>query len=485
MSESVLPNFIDGAWVPSTGTTRLDVRNPATNALLAQVPLSTASDVDRAVQAAQKAFPAWRETPPVQRARYLFKFRALLDKHADEIARICTSEHGKTFAESRNDIGRGIENVEHACGTPSLLMGQTLEDVAHGIDCEAVRQPMGVFAAIAPFNFPPMVPLWFLPYAIATGNTFILKPSEQVPLSQKRIFELLADTGLPAGVVNLVNGGKEVVDALCTNPGIVGVSFVGSTPVARHVYSLASQHGKRVQSLGGAKNYLVVMPDAVMPKSIQNVSDSIYGCAGQRCLAGSIVIGVGDAYEKVRDGLVAAAKAIVVGDGTQPGVTMGPVISARHKDKVLSYIQKGVEEGAKLLLDGRTLKLGGELEKGNFLGPTVFEGVRPEMTIVKEEIFGPVVSLMRAKDLNEAIEQLNSTEFANAASIYTSSGKSAREFKYRAHPAMLGVNIGVAAPMSMFPFGGSKQSFFGDVKAHGSAGVDFYTDKKVVIQRWF
>ena len=485
MPASVLQNYIGGNWVASSGTTLLDVKNPATGAVLAQVPLSTGADVDRAVEAAAKAFPAWRETPVTQRARYLFKFKGLLDKHADEIAKICNSEHGKTIAESRNDIGRGIENVEHACGAPSLMMGQNLEDIASGIDCRAVRQPLGVFAAIAPFNFPPMVPLWFLPYAIAYGNTFVLKPSEQVPLSQKRIFELLAETGLPAGVVNLVNGGKEVVDGLCTNKDIKGVSFVGSTTVAKHVYTLASANGKRVQALGGAKNYMVVMPDAVMDKAIQNVCDSIYGCAGQRCLAGSIVVGVGDAYDRVRDALVAAAKGIVVGDGARPGVTMGPVISAKAKDRIQGMIQKGVDEGAKLLLDGRTFKASGEIANGFFLGPTVFEGVRPGMSIVKEEIFGPVVCLMKAKDLDEAISMVNSSEYGNATSIYTSSGKSAREYAYRAHPAMMGVNIGVAAPMAMFPFGGSKQSFFGDVKAHGPAAVEFYTDRKVVIERWF
>ena len=484
MAVSTLQNFINGQWVASTGSTLLDVKNPATGELLAKVPLSTTKDVDDAVAAAAKAFPAWRATPPVQRARYLFKFKDLLDKNREEIARICNSEHGKTLDESRNDIGRGIENVEHACGTPALMMGSNLEDVSSGIDCAAIRQPLGVFAAIAPFNFPPMVPLWVRPYAIATGNTFLLKPSEQVPLSQKKIFELLQETGLPAGVVNLVHGAKDVVEAFCTHKDIKGVSFVGSTQIAKRVYELCGQSGKRVQALGGAKNYLVIMPDAVMDRSVQNVSDSIYGCAGQRCLAGSIVIGVGDAYDKVRDGLLAAAKAIVVGDGSKPGVTMGPVISAKHKDKVLGYIQAGVDEGAKLLLDGRQ-HASAKDTTANFLGPTIFEGVKPEMRIMKEEIFGPVVCLMKAKDLDEAINQVNATEFANASSIYTSSGKSAREYAYRVHPAMLGVNIGVAAPMAMFPFGGSKQSFFGDVKAHGSAGIDFYTDRKVVITRWF
>jgi malonate-semialdehyde dehydrogenase (acetylating)/methylmalonate-semialdehyde dehydrogenase len=484
MAANTLQNYIGGSWVASKATQTLDVKNPASGEVLAKVPLSNAADVDAAVAAAAKAFPAWRATPPVQRARYLFKFKALLDAHKDEIARICTQEHGKTLAEATNDIGRGIENVEHACGIPQAMMGQVLEDVAHGIDCEAVRQPMGVFAAIAPFNFPPMVPLWFLPYAIATGNTFLLKPSEQVPLSQKKIFELLAETGLPAGVVNLVHGGKEVVESLCAHKGIAGVSFVGSTPVAKIVYESSARSGQRVQALGGAKNYLIVMPDAEMTKSVQNVCDSIYGCAGQRCLAGSIVIGVGDAYDKVREGLLAAAKAIKVGDGLKPDVTMGPMISAKHKDKVLGYIQKGVDEGAKLLLDGRKIEVPG-YPNGNWVGPTIFENVKPDMVIAREEIFGPVVCLMKANDLDQAIAQVNTSEFGNACSLYTTSGKAAREFRYKVHPGMLGVNIGVAAPMAMFPFGGMKGSFFGDVKAHGPAAIDFYTDRKVVITRWF
>lgn len=484
MSLGTLRNYIDGEWVESRGSTLLDVKNPATGELLAKVPLSTSEDVDAAVRAARAAFPAWRATPPVQRARYLFKLKELFERHKEEIARICTSEHGKTLAESRNDFGRGIENVEHACGIPSLMMGQVLEDVASGIDCAAIRQPLGVFAAITPFNFPPMVPLWFLPYAIATGNTFVLKPSEQVPLSQRRIFELIAETGLPKGVVNLVNGGREVVNAFCTHPGIVGVSFVGSTPVARHVYRTAAEHGKRVQALGGAKNYLVVMPDAEMTRSVANVCESIYGCAGQRCLAGSIVVGVGDAYDVVREGLLDAAKAIVVGDGLRPETTMGPVISAAHRDRVLSYIEKGVQEGATLLLDGRDCKVDG-YPNGNWVGPTIFENVRPGMTIATEEIFGPVVCLMKARDLDEAIAMANSSEFGNAASIYTTSGKAAREFQYRVQAAMVGVNIGVAAPMAFFPFGGTKGSFFGDIKAHGPAGIDFYTDRKVAITRWF
>ena len=480
----VLENFINGAWVPSSASSQLDVRNPATGEVMARVPLSTSEDVAAAVKAAKAAFPAWRSTPPVVRARYLFKLKALLEQHREEIATLCTREHGKTLSESRNDLGRGIENVEHACGIPSLMMGQNLEDVATGIDSSVVRQPLGVFAAVTPFNFPPMVPLWFLPYAIATGNTFVLKPSEQVPLTQRRIFELLSETGLPPGVVNLVNGGRDVVNAFCEHPDIAGVSFVGSTPVAKHVYESCARTGKRVQALGGAKNFLVVMPDAEMGRSVQNVAESIFGCSGQRCLAGSVVVGVGDAYEKVREALLAAARAVVLGDGMKPGTTMGPVVSAAHKDRILGYINKGIEEGAKLLLDGRNAKVDG-YPHGNWVGPTVFEDVRPEMVIATEEIFGPVACLMRARNLDEAIELANRGRYGNASSIYTTNGKHAREFQYRVNVGMVGINVGVAAPMAFFPFGGAKQSLFGDTKAHGATGVDFYTDRKVIISRWF
>ena len=480
----VLENYINGAWVKSSGTTLLDVKNPATGELLAKVPLSTEGDVDAAVKAAQAAFPGWAATPVPQRARFLFKLKALFDEHKEEIAAICTSEHGKTLSESRNDFGRGIENVEHAAGMPTLQMGQSLSDISSGIDTNVIRQPLGVFAAITPFNFPPMVPLWFIPYAIASGNTFVLKPSEQVPLTQRRIFELIDQIGLPPGVINLVNGGKDVVNAFCSNPGIAGVSFVGSTRIARHVYQACGESGKRVQSLGGAKNFMLVMPDAEMEKSVANVSESIYGCSGQRCLAGSVVLAVGDAYDRVKEALLAAAKAVVVGDGAKPGVTMGPVISAAHRDKVLGYIEKGLQEGAKLLLDGRNCKVEG-LPDGNWVGPTIFEDVKPGMVIATEEIFGPVACLMRADTLEEAIEIANRSEYGNASSIYTSSGKSARTFASRIGAGMVGVNIGVAAPMAFFPFGGAKQSFFGDAKAHGATAVDFYTERKIVITRWF
>jgi malonate-semialdehyde dehydrogenase (acetylating)/methylmalonate-semialdehyde dehydrogenase len=481
----ILSNYIGGAWVASRGTTQLDVRNPATDELMAKVPLSTPADVDDAVAAAKAAFPKWAATPPVQRARLLFKLKELLDQNREEIARICTSEHGKTLAESRNDFSRGIENVEHACGMPTLMMGQSLPDVASGIDCDVVRQPLGVFTAITPFNFPPMVPLWFLPYAVGTGNTFVLKPSEQVPLTQQAIFALIEKAGFPPGVVNLVNGAKDVVDSFCSHPDVAGVSFVGSTRIAKHVYELGAKHGKRVQALGGAKNFMLVLPDADLDRSVSNVADSIFGCSGQRCLAGSIVIGVGAAYDSVRTRLVEAAKNVIVGNGADEATTMGPLISKAHRDRVISYIEKGVQEGAKLLVDGRALKLEGDLAKGNFLGASVFEDVTPEMVIAKEEIFGPVACLMRAKNLDDAIELANRSPYGNAASIYTTSGRAAREFSHRIQAGMVGVNVGVAAPMAFFPFGGQKQSLFGDTKAHGPTAIDFYTERKVVITRWF
>jgi malonate-semialdehyde dehydrogenase (acetylating)/methylmalonate-semialdehyde dehydrogenase len=480
----VLQNYINGAWTSSSGTTLLDVKNPATGETQAQVPLSPAADVDAAVQAAKAAFPGWAATPAAQRARYLFKLKGMLDEVREEVAAICTSEHGKTLSESRNDFGRGIENVEHAAGVPTLMMGQSLSDVATGIDCQTVRQPMGVFGAITPFNFPPMVPLWFLPYAIATGNTFVLKPSEQVPLTQERIFQVLDKLGLPPGVVNMVQGGRDVVNAFCAHKQMAGVSFVGSSAVAKHVYRSCADAGKRVQALGGAKNYVTIMPDADMDKAIANAAESAYGCAGQRCLAASIVVAVGPAYERVRDGILAAARGVVLGDGAKPGVTMGPVISGPHRDKVLAYIDKGVAEGARILLDGRGAKVEG-YPGGYWVGPTVFDDVRPGMTIATEEIFGPVLCIMKARDLDEAIAIANTSEYGNAASIYTANGKAAREFSLRVQAGMVGVNVGVAAPMAFFPFGGTKGSIFGDLKAHGATGVDFYTERKTVVQRWF
>jgi malonate-semialdehyde dehydrogenase (acetylating)/methylmalonate-semialdehyde dehydrogenase len=481
--QATLRNYIGGDWVTAEQADYLDLTNPATGDSLGRVPLSGRPDVNAAVQAAREAFPKWRVVPPVQRARHLFRLKYLLEEHFDEIARLVTEENGKTIDESRGSLRRGIENVEHACGIPTLMMGQTLEDIAAGIDCEYVRQPMGVFAAITPFNFPAMVPLWFYPYAVATGNTFVLKPSEQVPRSQSRIFELAEEAGFPPGVLNLVHGGKDTVNAILEHPDIVGVSFVGSSPVARHVYTTAAKHGKRVQALGGAKNHVIVMPDADMDRAAGVVSESVFGCAGQRCLAGSVVVGAGKAYEPIRERLVSAAKKIRLGYGLDEGVTMGPVVSRRHKERVESYIEAGVSEGATLAIDGRSAKVD-RYPRGAFVGPTVFDGVSPEMKIGREEIFGPVASVTQADDLGDAIELIHRSEYANAVSIFTTSGRAAREFRYRVGVSMIGVNIGVAAPMAFFPFGGTKGSFFGDLKAHGHDAIEFYTDKKVVISRW-
>jgi malonate-semialdehyde dehydrogenase (acetylating)/methylmalonate-semialdehyde dehydrogenase len=479
-----LRNYIGGRWIPSGASETLDVHNPARGVVIARTPLSTAADVDAAAAAAKKAFPAWRDTPPAKRAQSLFKFKALLEEHFEELARIVTTEHGKTLDESRGSVRRGIECVEVACGSPSLMMGYGLENISSGIDCNVIRQPVGVCAAIAPFNFPAMVPLWFLPFAVGTGNTIIVKPSEQVPLSMKRMFELLEKCDLPPGVVNLVNGGRAVVEAICDHPDIRAVSFVGSTPVARTVYQRATHAGKRVQALGGAKNFIIVMPDADFDRTIDIITESFYGCAGERCLAGSVLVPVGEAHAEARDRLRASAGALKVGDGSEKGVGMGPVISARHRERVVSYIEKGVAEGAELVLDGRALKVP-EREKGFFLGPTIFDRVTPEMTIGHEEIFGPVASITPVKTLEEALKVMHAHPNANATSIFTSSGKSAREFARHATASMVGVNIGVAAPMAYFPFGGAKDSFFGDLKVHGRDAYEFYTDKKVVISRWF
>ena len=485
MNGEVLKNLINGAWVESSGKETVDVRNPATGELLAKTPLSTAKDVDAAVRAAQAAFPAWRNTPVVVRARHLFRLKALLDEHKEEIARICTMEHGKTLSESVNDIGRGIENVEHACGMPSLMMGQSLEDIATGIDCATFRQPMGVFAAITPFNFPPMVPLWFLPYAVGTGNTFVLKPSELVPLTQRFIFGLMEKAGFPKGVLSLVNGGREVVESLCSHELVQGVSFVGSTKIARLVYETAGKHGKRVQSLGGAKNFLFIDETAVLEQAVQNACDSAYGCAGQRCLAGSTVVAVGGVYEKMKELIVRNANNIVMGDGLDPKSTLGPVITAVARERIIGMIEKGVAEGAELLVDGRGKKMDGKYAGGFWLGPSVFDKVKREMTIAKEEIFGPVLNIMRVDTIEEGIALVNSTPYANTTSLYSTNTRNVQKFKHEVHPAMIGINVGVAAPMAMFPFGGSKQSFFGDAKAHGGDAVSFYTDRKVVISRNF
>jgi malonate-semialdehyde dehydrogenase (acetylating)/methylmalonate-semialdehyde dehydrogenase len=483
MSVQTIRNYIGGQWVDSASGQLLDVRNPATDEVLARVPLSVRGEVVQAISSAKSAFPAWRKTPPLQRARYLFKLKNVLEEHFEDISRILVQENGKTLPEARGSVRRGIENVEVAAGIPSLMMGQALEDIADGIDCAAIRQPLGVFACVTPFNFPAMVPLWFLPHAVACGNTFVVKPSEQCPLSQKLIFELMEEVKFPPGVVNLVNGAKEAVDALLESPDVSGISFVGSSPVAKYIYSTASAHGKRVQALGGAKNFIVVMPDADVDAAVNALIDSCFGCAGERCLAGSVILCVGDAYASFREKFVCAARKLVLGNGLEQGVGMGPVVSKKHKDKVLAYIESGLKEGARLLLDGRGAKVE-HWPNGHFVGPTIFENVSTSMAIAREEIFGPVASLVQVASLKEGLEIIHRSEFGNATSIFTRSGASARQFVYDVGISMIGINIGIAAPMAFFAFGGSKGSFFGDLKAHGRDSIEFFTDKRVVISRW-
>ncbi len=483
MEYGVLKNYIDGEWVESSGKL-LDVHNPATGEVIAQVPLSTAEEVDQAVAAAKAAFEEWRETPPLVRARYMFRLKGLMEERFEELARTVVKEHGKILDEARGEVRRAIENVEVAMAVPSLMMGYNAEDIAEGIDEEAVLQPVGVFCCVAPFNFPAMVPFWFLPYAIACGNTYIVKPSEVCPISQSLLFDLMDEADLPPGVVNLVNGSRETVDALLTHPGVAGVSFVGSTPVAKHIYSTAAAHGKRAQCQAGAKNCLVVMPDAVLDRTVANILTSAFGTAGQRCLAGALVLAVGEVYEPLKEQLVAAASQIQVGYGLDEGVQMGPVVSRRALDRILGYIEKGLEEGAELILDGRNVRVEG-YPNGYFVGPTIFDKVRPEMVIAREEIFGPVLGIIRVADFDEALEIIAGIPYGNAASLFTSSGRWAREFKYRVRCGNLGINIGIAAPIASFPFGGMKESFFGDLHGQGRDAIQFFTDRKVVITRWF
>jgi len=477
-------NYIDGKWVDPSAKEWLDDTNPATGETIARVPLSPKEDIDAAVRAALGAWEEWRETPPLSRARYFFHLRNLMEEHFEELARIVTQDHGKIIDEARGEVRRAIENVEVAAGIPSLMMGYNLEDgAAAGIDEEVLYQPLGVFAGISPFNFPAMVQFWFWPYAVATGNCWIAKPSEQDPLVQARIFELIDRAGFPPGVVNLVNGAKEAVEGICDHPDIKGVSFVGSTPIAKLVYSRAAAQGKRVQCGGGAKNLLVVMPDAKLDRIVPNMISSVYGTAGERCLAGSLIVGLGEAHDPVRRKFTEAASKLKLGYGLDETVQMGPVITRKHQERVLGYIDKGEAEGAKPLLDGRKVKVPG-YEHGYFVGPTVLDGVAPEMTVAKEEIFGPVASVLEMEDLDEAIEWINRSPYGNAASIYTSSGKAARDFRYKVKAGSIGINLGIAAAMAYFPFGGMKNSFFGDLHPQGRDAIRFFTESKVVITRW-
>ncbi len=479
----LLGNYIGGRWVPATGTEQLDVTNPATAEVLAHVPLSSRDDVDAAVAAARAAFPGWRSRSVIERARWLFRFRQVMELHQDEIARSVTREMGKTLVDARAEVGRAIEMVECASAVPQTMQGRVLENVATKVDTETIRQPVGVCAAIVPFNFPAMVPFWFLPFAIACGNTFILKPSEQVPLTQELVFNLIHDTGgLPDGVVNLVNGSVDVVNGILEHPGIDAVSFVGSAKVARYVYERAAANGKRVQALGGAKNFMVVMPDAVMDKTVGNILGSAFGAAGQRCMAGSVVISVGDARRPLLDLLKQRTEALNVGDGLEEGTDVGPVISQAARHRVLGWIEKGLREGASLLVDGRS---SGPSPEGAYVGPTVLDDVTPDMEVAQEEIFGPVLSVIHTDSLDEAIRIINSSRYGNGTSIFTESGAAVRRFRHDVQVGMIGVNIGVAAPVAFFPFSGWKGSFFGDLHAHGQDAVEFYTRKKTITSRFF
>jgi malonate-semialdehyde dehydrogenase (acetylating) / methylmalonate-semialdehyde dehydrogenase len=483
VTEVKVPHYINGSWVESRSSEWQDVTNPATGEVLARVPLADPSEVAAAIDAAASAYPDWRRTPPEDRIQPLFKLKQLLEDHIDDLGRIITQENGKTFAEGKAELRRAIENVEVACGIPMMMQGYNLEDVARGIDEIMIRQPLGVVAAITPFNFPGMIPFWFLPYAIATGNTFILKPSERVPLTMKRAFELLDQSGLPKGVVNLVNGGKSAVDALIDHPKVRAISFVGSTPIAKYVYARSGERGKRAQCQGGAKNHVIVLPDADMHMATQIIGDSAFGCAGQRCLAVSVAVTVGEAQKTFRDSISEAASKLKVGNGLEDGVQMGPVITKQSKSRIEALIAAGEKEGAKVVVDGRGAKIA-KGEAGNFVKPTILDGVSPTSQLSDTEIFGPVLSLVHVDDMDEAIAFLERSSYGNQASLFTSSGSAARRFRYEAPAGNIGINIGVAAPMAYFPFSGWKDSFFGIMHGQGRDAIEFYTEKKVVIERW-
>jgi malonate-semialdehyde dehydrogenase (acetylating)/methylmalonate-semialdehyde dehydrogenase len=472
----VLDNYIGGRWTQSTADDGLDVTNPASGEVLARVPLSSSAELDAAVEAARAALPAWRTVSVIERARRLFELRAGLDARREELARSVTTEMGKTIVDARAEVARMIEMVETACAIPTTMQGRILEDVSRNIDAETIRQPVGVCAAIVPFNFPAMVPFWFLPFAIACGNTFILKPSEQVPLTQQIAFQELDALGLPPGVVNLVNGGREVVEGILEHPGIDAVSFVGSAPVAKIVYERCGATGKRVQALGGAKNHMVVMPDAVVGETVKGLIGSGFGAAGQRCMAGSVVVTVGDAYDRVVPPLVDATKALKVGDGLDESNDVGPVISDTARDRITGWIDRS----AKVLVDGRE----SAPASGCYVGPTIVE-VDPGDEIIDTEVFGPLLSIVRVDTLDDAIAMVNRSPFGNGVSVFTESGAAVRRFKHDVEVGMIGVNIGVAAPVAFFPFSGWKASFLGDLHAHGLDGVEFFTRKKTITSRYF
>ena len=481
-----LLNFVNGQWQRSDSADALDVYNPATGAAIATVGLSPAAEVDAAVRAGLDAYAEWRETPVVDRIQPLFQLKMLLEEHLDDIGRILTEECGKTFAESVGEMRRGIENVEVACGTPSLMQGWNNEDIARGIDEHMLRQPLGVVAAITPFNFPGMIPFWFLPYAVATGNCFILKPSEKVPMTTQKLYTLIEEAGFPPGVVQLVNGGADTVNAILDHSDIRAISFVGSTAVAKYIYSRATANGKRAQCQGGAKNPVVIMPDANIESTTQMMGDSAFGCAGQRCLAVSVAVTVGEAKDPFTEGIADLAASRKVGYGLDEATEMGPVITRESKQRIEGLIEVGAQEGARVLVDGRQKSVAG-YDDGYWVFPTVLDGVEPTSQIARTEIFGPVLSLMHADTIEDAIALINDrsvSAYGNMACLFTSSGAVARQFRHEVDSGNIGINIGVAAPMAFFPFSGWNESFFGDLHAQSRHGIEFYTQTKVVVERW-
>ncbi len=483
-----LKNYINGEWVESKARERWEVINPATQKKLATVPMSTEEEVKGAIQAAQEAFPEWRRTPPVARVRCLFRLKEMMEKNFETLSRVQTMEHGKTIDESRGETRRGIEMVEVATGIPSLMQGYNLEDIASGIDEYVIYQPLGVFTHIAPFNFPFMVPLWYSPFALATGNTFVVKPSPRDPISQVKLAEMFEEAGIPPGVYNVVHGGAEAAKILMEHPAVKGVTFVGTTSIGKIVYKTAAEHGKRAIAQLSAKNFMVVMPDADVNATVAALLTSFFGNTGQRCLSGANLVMVGDDQKFNKSFLETffdATSKIKVGYGLDEAVQMGPMQSLDGKERVLKYIEIGIKEGAKLVLDGRKVEILGAYPDTCFIGPTIFENVEPTMTIAREEIFGPVASVLRAKDLDTVINWINAGNYGNAAAIFTSNGKAAREFQYRVECGNIGINIGIVAPMAFFPFSGMKDSFYGVLHGQGKDAIRFFTESKVVVQRWF
>ncbi|WP_372663671.1 CoA-acylating methylmalonate-semialdehyde dehydrogenase [Cohnella sp.] len=482
ISELNLQNFIGGQWVNASVDRKDTVVNPATGEALANVPISTKEDVARAVASAKEAFKEWSKVPVPKRARILFKYQQLLVDHWDELARLVTQENGKSYGEAYGEVLRGIECVEFAAGAPTLMMGSVLPDIATGIESGFYRYPIGVVGGITPFNFPMMVPCWMYPLAIACGNTFVLKPSERTPILANRLAGLFKEAGLPDGVLNIVHGAHDVVNGLLEHEDIAAISFVGSQPVAEYVYKTAAAHGKRVQALGGAKNHSIVLPDADMDLAVKEITNAAFGSAGERCMAASVVVAVGDSADELVSRLVKAASELTIGNGMEKGTFLGPVIRESHKARTIGYIEKGVAEGASLVLDGRTAAAASG--EGYFIGPTIFDNAKPGMAIVNDEIFAPVLQVIRADSLQDAIEMTNRSEFANGACLYTTRGSAVREFRDNIDAGMLGINVGVPAPMAFFPFSGYKKSFYGDLHANGKDGVEFYTRKKMVVARY-